>query len=134
MRKTELFIEVVPVPKGRPRFSRGGHAYTPKKTELYEALIREKYGKREFYDCPIWVRLIFSMPIPKSYPKWKLAAINQGILKHEKTPDLDNLAKAVLDALNGVAYKDDSKITRLILSKHYSTVPGVTIEIQEDVY
>ena len=43
------------------------------------------------------------------------------------------MAKAVLDALNGVAFEDDSHITKLTLVKRYSLYPGITMTITEDV-
>jgi crossover junction endodeoxyribonuclease RusA len=46
-----------------------------------------------------------------------------------KRPDIDKLARAVLDALTGIAYEDDSQVCGLNLVKAYSTVEGVTIGI-----
>lgn len=36
-------------------------------------------------------------------------------------PDIDNVLKAVLDALNGVAYKDDSQVVEVRVVKHDRT-------------
>ena len=46
-------------------------------------------------------------------------------------PDADNIAKAVLDALNGLAYTDDSKVTRLVVVKLYGTEPRVEVKLTE---
>lgn len=54
----------------------------------------------------------------KKVCEMELAA--QGWLRCTVRPDLDNLVKLVLDALNGVAYADDSQIVRIHAFKKYS--------------
>ena len=44
-------------------------------------------------------------------------------------PDIDNVIKAVLDALNGIAYKDDARVVELEARKVYGNEPGVAVEI-----
>jgi Holliday junction resolvase RusA-like endonuclease len=46
-------------------------------------------------------------------------------------PDLDNVMKAVLDALNGVVYADDSQVINLVATKRYSTDPRVEVYVHE---
>ena len=134
MRAEDIFFPFEPVAKGRPKFTRTGHTYTPKKTKGYEDKISECWDETglQMFEGPVQIKLIFQMPIPKSYTKKKIQAIKDGYLKYDKKPDLDNLAKAVLDALNGKAYEDDSKITGLFLIKRYSEYPGVMMTIRED--
>lgn len=132
LKQFEIYFEVEPVPKGRPRFTRTGHAYTPKKTADYEKQIREMYFGPCF-EGPIYVKLIFNMPIPKSFSKKKREEAGCQRIQYTKKPDLDNLAKAVLDALNGVAFTDDSQIVRLGMEKRYHRLPGVWLEIWEVV-
>ena len=135
MRTQEIFFPFDPVAKGRPKFTRTGHAYTPKKTSDYEKAIRDYYQEEggELFVGPIEVKLVFQMPVPKGYPKRAIKQIEEGSLKHTKRPDLDNMAKAILDALNEVAFTDDSHITKLTLVKRYSFFPGTTMTIKEDV-
>ena len=45
--------------------------------------------------------------------------------------DLDNIAKTVLDALNGIAYDDDKQIIFLCVNKRYGLTPGVTAVLSE---
>ncbi len=52
-----------------------------------------------------------------------------GHIRPTKTPDADNIAKSVLDALNKVAYKDDSCVVDLIVEKWYSENPRVEVYI-----
>ena len=71
MHTQEIFFPIDPVSKGRPRFTRTGHAYTPKKTADFEKSIAKYYAeeKGEFFVGPIEVKLVFQMPIPKGFPK-----------------------------------------------------------------
>lgn len=71
MKTTEVFFPFEPQVKQRPRFTKYGHAYTPKATQEYEKKIAEYYMSQteDFYDSAIKVRLIFNMPIPKSTTK-----------------------------------------------------------------
>lgn len=51
---------------------------------------------------------------------------------HEKKPDLDNLAKSVLDALNGIVWRDDAQVASLSMSKQIAAgdeCPGVLIRV-----
>lgn len=68
-------------------------------------------------------------PLLKSFSKAKReAAINQEILPIGR-PDVDNYAKGVKDALNGIMYKDDSQITKLTVRKYYAEQPKVVVKI-----
>jgi Holliday junction resolvase RusA-like endonuclease len=127
----EFKIPGPPTPKGRPRLGRHG-VYTPQKTKDAEALC--KWFARSncnLMSGPLSMKIRFGMPIPKSYSKKKRAEISAGRLHHMKTPDLDNLAKLVLDALNGIAYDDDKQIIELTVSKFYAETPGTVIKIKE---
>jgi len=46
-------------------------------------------------------------------------------------PDLDKLVRAVLDALSGVAYEDDSQVILIQATKTYSDKQGVWITIEQ---
>lgn len=48
-----------------------------------------------------------------------------------KKPDMDNIVKVVADALNGVAYHDDTQIALLSASKIYSDEEGLDIVVGE---
>ena len=67
----------------------------------------------------------FTFEIPKSYTKKK----RNELMFRPKTskPDLDNLVKAVLDSLNGVAYEDDSIIWSIDATKEYGDEPEVAV-------
>lgn len=129
-----------PVGKGRPKFSTiNGHAvaYTPKKTANYETLVQlayqQKYGGQSFdKDVKLKADITAFFSIPKSTSKKKREEIFRGNIKPTKKPDCDNIAKVVLDALNKVAYYDDSQIVKLTVQKLYSDEPCVIVHIWED--
>ena len=102
--------------KARPRVTaRNGfaHAYTPKNTKDYEKAIRSAYiasgGKK--YTEALEVVIYTYRPLPKSRPKKIITELDTC------KPDVDNIAKVVLDALNGVAYDDDKQIISLAVFK-----------------
>lgn len=137
MASLSITIPGAPVPKGRPRLSTfGGHAraYTPGKTRRYEDLIRLEAGRamdgREQLDGPLTVRVDAFMPIPKSLNKAKTAAAIAGELRPTTKPDVDNFAK-VIDALNGIAWRDDSQVVQLSVAKHYSERPRLEFFAEE---
>ena len=122
-----------PVAKGRPRMTRSGHAYTPQKTRDYEAWVRLcwRHAGRPMSLQPLQVKLGFYLPIPKSYSKKQREAALAGVLLPTKKPDIDNLVKAVLDGLNGLAYQDDKQIVALEAAKGYGAAPLVQVTLQE---
>jgi Holliday junction resolvase RusA-like endonuclease len=138
MKKFSLRIPIEPVPKGRPRFTRFGKVYTPPKTHNYEKVIGEywKQATRGFKferEQAVCVNVVFGLPIPKSTSKHKKEDMLNDTIKHIKKPDVDNLLKAVLDGLNGIAWADDSQVIRVCASKIYSTEPYVYLYIHESV-
>lgn len=126
-------IPGVPVGKARPRVTRTGHAYTPEKTVLYENWVKECFLNQ----CPEWkagdqecrVVIVAEFSVPKSISKKKRDDMLRHAINPTKKPDLDNIVKSVLDALNGIAYTDDSHVTSLHIKKIYSDDPKVTVTI-----
>jgi Holliday junction resolvase RusA-like endonuclease len=76
------------------------------------------------------VRINIRVGVPVSWAvKRQVAALNGDAVPGK--PDLDNVAKAILDACNGIAYVDDKQVARLTVSKAYSTEPGVEVYMHE---
>ena len=99
--------------QGRPRFARG-HAYQKKADTTYKAKIAEQYrqqGGRFFGAMPLSVTIDVQRALPKSL--WDKVRALFDTCK----PDCDNIAKAVLDALNGVAFDDDAQVVMLLVRK-----------------
>lgn len=132
-----LTITIEPSPKERPRATVvGGHAriYTPKTTEAYEKKIRDAWIKANGstpMEGQLLAKIFYGFPIPKSMPKKKIPDMLARIIRPAVKPDLDNLDKAVMDALNKVAYKDDSQIVAKVSKKHYAEIPSVTVVIAD---
>ena len=130
-------VEGQPVGKARARtVARHGfvQSYTPQKTRDYETKVKEAYikaGGEMFPDEPLGILITAYFEVPKSYSKKKTAACHAGEIKPTGKPDLDNIAKLVLDALNGVAFKDDSRVCKLYVGKHYApdfyNEPGLSV-------
>ncbi len=116
--KVRFTIPGVPVPKGRYSFVKKiGHTYTPKKTKDYETLVRDVYKLTVgdyLGDSAIVATIDLYFPIPESYSKSKRRRIAKGKIKHTKRPDVDNCAKAILDALNEIAYKDEARLLKAV--------------------
>lgn len=128
-----------PGAKGRPRFSTfGGHptAYTDKKTRLYESLVRDAYLQQVGNPSPIQKEISVEIKayfnIPKSASKKKRADMESGKIRPVKRPDTDNIAKIVLDSLNGIAFEDDKQVVELTVTKRYSERPRVEVSIWEE--
>lgn len=121
-----------PVPKGRPRFTRGGFAYTPDKTRKYEKLVaglaKTAMAGRPPFDCPVKVMVTAFMRIPQMSRKRTADALAGYILPAVK-PDADNLAKAALDACNGIIWRDDALICSLLVKKRYAAYPCLEIKV-----
>lgn len=132
-------INLDPYPSPRPRFTRQGRTYMPKEYTLWKKQFLCEWLKNglDKFETGIAldVTITFYIKPPLSISKVKK---NQNLLKAEfwrvvKKPDLDNLEKSVLDALNGHAWDDDNQISDLSSRKRYSLNPRVEIVIKEDV-
>ena len=139
--KTVKFI-VPGAPKGKARArtvrGRGGNSfsYTPEQTVLYENLIkccsRQEANSMIFNDGqPLKVTIIAYYPIVKSTSKKKKQQMLDDLMFPTKKPDIDNIAKSILDALNKLAYRDDTQVVTLHMEKHYADEPRVEVEIEE---
>lgn len=132
----QLFITVPgePVAKGRPRMTRAGFAYTPKKTVNYETQIQERfateYPDHKPVDGQLKILVWAYFTIPASWSKKKQQAALDGSIRPTKKPDIDNIIKT-MDALNGIAWRDDSQVVHVTASKYYSDRPRLEIQIQE---
>jgi Holliday junction resolvase RusA-like endonuclease len=116
-----FIIKGNPRVKKRPVFStRGGSVriYTPKSTATFENLVRIK-AEEQFkhpLDGSIILAIRFYLPRPQRLI-WKRKPMPE--IYSNKRPDIDNLAKSVIDGLNGVAFKDDGQIADLHITKKF---------------
>lgn len=107
--------------KARPRFF-SGHAVTAEETVTYENWVRTCYQQQDkrYLEGPIRASIFVYHKIPKSYSPKRIQAIRQGIEYPQKTPDVDNIAKIVLDSLNKIAYADDKQIVEITVIKRFT--------------
>lgn len=121
-----------PQGKARPRFNgRTRTTYTPKSTKDYEAAVKAAFSRAKCVPVSgeISARITAFYAIPQSTRKSKREAMERGEVRPTVKPDLDNVIKAILDALNGLAYADDSAVVAVTAQKRYSECPRVEVEI-----
>lgn len=115
-----ITIPIVAIGKGRPRVSKAGHVYTPKETRDYEEkvarMIAENF-KLDRFTGPVFVdiRVEIKQTGDRVYPTVK--------------PDLDNVVKALLDAMNKLVYQDDAQICSLTCEKFYGEADSISIVV-----
>ena len=130
-----MFVPGFPIPQPRPRITvRGRHgvAYVPKGHAIHawRAAIRKEMeccvadSEQAFPVSGVGLRVVMTFYLPQPASNKKAIPISR--------PDLDNLVTAVLDAGNGVIWRDDSQVTTLETSKRWHDKPGVWLEISED--
>ena len=133
-------VEGNPVGKGRPKFARRGNfvsTYTPTKTRDYEDLIKDAakqaMGSTEPLETAVTVAIYITVPVPQSYSKRRTEACLSGSERPIKKPDIDNIAKCFLDAMNEIVYKDDTQVLTLHVTKVYGTIGMVEVMVREDL-
>ena len=107
-----LTLDIEPVPKGRPRFDRNGHAYTPAKTRQFELALRAM-ARLLWKGEPMTGAIMAQIDCYLIPPKRKVRDLP--IAK----PDWDNLGTSVCDAGNGILWHDDSQLVDVRVRKHY---------------
>jgi len=131
----KIVIPGKPRGKGRPRFG-NGRTYTDKATREYETLVAT-IAEQEMANIratvtekPVSVYIIAHFAIPKSTPKKRIAEVLSNPPKTK--PDVDNIAKIVLDALNGIVFADDRQVVSCTVEKVYSESPCVEVIVKEN--
>lgn len=131
-------VSVTGIPKGQPRpkaFARGGHAgvYDPGTANEWKASIAEAFKPHHGLSLnqPLSVHIVLFIPRPKGHFTPKGALTKSAPIHHTAKPDLDNAAKAILDAMTDFQFwKDDSCCINLGIRKCWCTqAPGAHITI-----
>lgn len=132
-----IIIDGVPIAKKRPRFSRQGNRVRTFSCQKHDEAkikweLQKQMADKQLLKCveaPISVQMSIHTPIPKT---WSQKRLKEVLGKPDITrPDIDNYAKAYLDAMNGIVYGDDNQVTELWCEKIYSDKPKVIISIFE---
>ena len=143
MNTIKFFVPGKPQGKARartfynPRLGRS-ISMTPDNTVLYENLIKEccmnnMSDEQKKHDdqaaLTLYITALYA-PVKSTSKKQRERMLRDEILPTKK-PDIDNIVKVVADALNGVAYRDDTQIVKIIAEKHYSDIEGLEIRLEE---
>ena len=135
----EFEVIGAPVGKRRPKFSTvHGYAQAIKPTEdvIYENLVKLSFQQAKpsdynLFDKAVKMTILAYFAIPKSFSKKKQNEAIEGRISPLTKPDADNIAKIICDALNDIAYKDDTQIVELTIIKKYASEPKVKITLCE---
>lgn len=143
MKEIYFIVEGRVQPKQRPRVYRNRytgqvHTHTPQATVDYENKVKASFyeacdGEKFFLTGAVQMTVNVYVAIAKSRtPKKTREKMLTGEIKPiTRTGDLDNLYKAITDALNGVAYNDDSQIIDATIRKFYGEEARAEITIRE---
>lgn len=108
----DIKIDIEPVPAARPRVTRQGWSYYPKRYKDFKALlaaailkiVQPKKPKEK--PCDVVVEIVAPRPGSTKLPFPK--------------PDVDNYFKAVTDAATGAVWVDDWQIENASVSKRWT--------------
>lgn len=118
-----MIVQIDPIACPRPRVTRQGRTYYPKKYKDWVKVMTKRLSDLSIPEGGLHVDLVFVVKRPKSLKK------GDRIL-HTKRPDLDNMIKAVLDAL---PIKDDAVFCSISAKKYYAAfeeLPQIEIYIK----
>ena len=133
----------IPLPKQSARFRKVGNfmqSYQTADVKRNEDNIRLQIirqlpkGFEPFTGGIIITRLHYIFPMLKGLKKSELKKIESGGVVYKTTkPDLiDNLAKGLFDAMEGIVFVNDSQICAMYnVKKYYGKVPKIIIEMEE---
>ena len=120
-----LVIEGEPAAKGRPRMTKKGGAYTPRKTREAEARMKgaiRRQWRKEPLNGPVGVKVVLYFKRP--------ASVARKVQYRAKKPDIDNCLKSVLDAMNGICFADDKQVVSIAAVKMYGEFPRTEIMVE----
>ena len=113
--------------------TKSGHSYMPAQVNNAKALViamfRELVGSDfQPYEGPVSLLIVAQWRHAKS-PQWRRDLAEAENWPRPKTPDIDNVAKLILDALNGIAYEDDRQVTTQFTHERYGKPEGTTVTL-----
>lgn len=136
MSQVHFTVPGQPQGKGRPRIGKvGKHArmFTPEKTVAYESLVglfaSQAMQGKPLIAGPVSVSMMLVFGIPASWSKKKRTQAQNAEIWPTTKPDMDNVVKAVFDAINGVVWVDDVQVVNLAVSKSYGDQPAVHVAV-----
>lgn len=134
-----LRVFALGIPKGQPRpkaFARGKHAgvYDPGTANEWKGAVARAFEGHHGLSITdaVSVTIDLHLPRPKGHFRTDGVTLTKSApVHHTGKPDLDNAAKAILDAMTDFQFwKDDSACVELIVRKRWTaTKPGALIEV-----
>ena len=127
-------------------FGKERHKINKKTLAVYSPQSNREYEKAVGYICKasmakngifcasekyVEVHIVAFFKIPAGTNKIKEQRMLSGELMPDKKPDIDNIAKAVMDGMNGIAYQDDKQVIKLIIEKRYGREAKVEVAVRE---
>lgn len=129
---TVFFVSGIPRPQGSKSFVRGrvieASRYVHQWREDIASLALDAYSA-EPTETPVSVTLQFTFARPKSHCYASGDLKPSAKSEHLQRPDVDKLSRAVLDALTGILYQDDSQVISLLATKQWGEVNGVRVTV-----
>lgn len=138
MNKIELYANGIPKAQPRPKAFRTGKfvkMMTPNTADDWKQSVKDAWGELGIPTLPkdpIKVTMIFIMPRPRAHFRTNGEVKPTAPDWHTVKPDIDNLVKAVFDALSDTgAWPDDTIVAKTDAEKQYGEPPGCYIAIEE---
>lgn len=132
-----IIFKVEGIPIAQPRYHTGKNFSYIRKTSTGKVHSIDGWKERIYWTCfnavgdldnyPLEGRVEISLEFIFERPK----RTKKSVIYKKTKPDIDNLIKAVLDAMNKVIYKDDNRVCKLSAVKKYGDSPCVKITIGE---
>ena len=125
------FVNGTPKAQPRPRITAKGHVYNPDSADAWKEEIMAAFlmCREKTIREPVYLKVCFYLPMPKDMKR----SANECI-RHGRKPDLDNLLKAVMDAMTSAGvWQDDALVFKIDSEKYYtplSNSEGVRIIIE----
>lgn len=132
----EFIVDGKVIGKERPRVNMNtGIVYTPGRTKDYETLVQQsfriKYPQYKMIKDRIGIDIIAYFKIPKGTSKTNTEKMLNGEISPTKKPDIDNITKSILDAMNRFVIYDDNQVVKISVEKKYNIEDKTYIKIYE---
>jgi Holliday junction resolvase RusA-like endonuclease len=134
-----IYFEVPGIPRGKGRHRTRVHGgrpqqYTDDQTKAYEQEIQHAWmvaGRKHLGDGPLDAQIGAVHERPRDHFRVNGGLTAKGLREWVPIvkPDGDNCCKVVLDALNGLAYRDDAQIVGMVFERRWAE-PGASAHIE----
>ena len=122
---------------GQVRRGRRTIRYSPKDTKAYEQriawLAQQALGEDRASWCKegafvVDIKIYKTVPVsrPKIYAQMALA----GKIRPIARPDIDNTMKAILDAVKGILWRDDTQVVGLHTDRYYAETERIIVTVE----